>query len=129
MIGAEVQRAVYLALVGAQVADGRIYDRPPEEPKFPYITIGDDQVIDDGNTCGAGWEIYADIHIWSRPREGSKAEAKELGKRVCVAILAIEKIEGQDLISVSVDTSRTERDADGKTEHSLITFRFLTQEE
>ena len=40
MIGAEIQKALYQAL--ESVMGGRVYDNPPKDPVFPYITIGDD---------------------------------------------------------------------------------------
>ena len=127
MIGAEIQKALYQALEG--LVEGRVYDNPPPEPIFPYITIGDDQVIDDSGECGASFEVFEDVHIWDRPKAKSKAAVKELRKEVVAAVLAITSIEDDyALVSVSLESARSLRDPDGLTEHGVLTFRFLTQE-
>lgn len=125
MVGSEVQKAIYAALVAADVAGDRIYDQPPEDAVFPYVTIGDEQVLDDGTSCGDAWEVFTDVHGWSQPATGSKAEVKDLRAAIVAAVKGISAVSGFSLISVSVDTSRTRRDPDGLTEHDITTFRFL----
>jgi hypothetical protein len=125
MIGAEVQKAIFSALDGASVASGRIYDQVPTSPIFPYITIGDEQVIDDSNTCQDGWEVFPDVHCWSRPESGSKVEVKELAASVVAAVTAITSITGFSLVSITHETTRVFRDPDGLTEHAVCSFRAL----
>jgi hypothetical protein len=125
MIGAEVQKAIFAALDGASVASGRIYDQVPAEPVFPYVTIGDEQVIDDSNTCQDGWEVYPDVHCWSRPETGSKVEVKTLAAAVVTAVTSIISITGFSLVSITHETTRVFRDPDGKTEHAVVSFRAL----
>lgn len=127
MIGAELQRAIYAALTDSPaIADGRVYDRVPEAPVFPYVTIGDDQVLDDGNTCEGGWEVASNIHVWSRPATGSKAEVKDLAAAV-VPRLAVTtlNVSGFRLVIAQLETSRVFRDPDGITEHAVLTFRHV----
>lgn len=125
MIGAELQKAIFAALDGASVASGRIYDQVPAEPVFPYVTIGDEQVIDDSNTCQDGWEVYPDVHCWSRPETGSKVEVKELAASVVAAVTGIVAITGFSLVSITHETTRVFRDPDGLTEHAVCSFRVL----
>lgn len=126
MIGAQLQAAIYATLTASPaVADGRVYDRVPEGPTFPYVTIGDEQIVDDGNSCAAAWEAFSDVHVWSRPVSGSKAEAKGLVADVVPVVLAITAVTGFTVIAAELQTSRTLRDPDGLTEHSALTFRFL----
>jgi hypothetical protein len=125
MIGDGLQRALHDALRTGAVTDGRIYDQVPANAKFPYTTIGDEQVIDDGNSCSSSWEVYPDVHIWSRPSAGSKGELKAEMKKAADAILAIETVPGWTLVSVKPETSRAFREPDGKTEHGVLTFRFI----
>lgn len=127
MIGSQLQKAIYAALVaGPGVAGGRIYDRVPEKPVFPYVTIGDDQVLDDGNTCEDGWEVASNVHVWSRPAEGSKVEVKDLAAAI-VPRLAVTTLDvsGFRLIAAQLETSRVFRDPDGITEHAVLTFRHV----
>lgn len=124
MIGSQLQAAIYTVLTGASVAGGRIYDRVPEGPTYPYVTIGDDQTINAGNVCEDGWTVYADVHVWSRPANESKGEVKGLVATI-VPLLATElTVTGHLVVLGELETVRTFRDPDGLTEHSVITIRY-----
>lgn len=125
MIGDQVQQAIYAALTGASIAAGRVYDQVPANPVFPYVTIGDEQVLDESTGCGAAWEVFVDIHCWSRPVAGSKLEVKALAATVVTAILGIASVAGHLLVGIEHQTTRVFRDPDGKTEHAAITIRAL----
>ncbi|TIM24710.1 MAG: DUF3168 domain-containing protein [Mesorhizobium sp.] len=125
MIGAQVQKAIFAALDGVTLAGANIFDQVPESNPFPRITIGDEQVIDDGNTCQDGWEVFSDVHCWSRPDAGSKVEVKTLAGEVVSAVCAIAAIAGFSLVSIEHQTTRVFRDPDGLTEHAVVSFRAL----
>lgn len=125
MIGPQLQGAFYSALTAANVASSRVYDRVPNDPTFPYVTIGDEQVIDDSNTCQDGWEVNSDVHCWSRPANGSKAEVKTLAAAVVAAVIGISSLTGFSLVSITHETTRVFRDPDGLTEHAVVSFRAL----
>ncbi|RVD15367.1 MAG: DUF3168 domain-containing protein [Mesorhizobium sp.] len=125
MIGAEVQKALFAALNGVTLAGANVFDQVPEANPFPRITIGDEQVIDDGNTCQDGWEVFSDVHCWSRPDAGSKVEVKTLAGEVVTAVSAIVAIAGFSLVSIEHQTTRVFRDPDGLTEHAVVSFRAL----
>lgn len=125
MIGAQVQKAIYDALTGASICSGRVYDRVPEKPTYPYVTLGDEQVLDASNSCGDGWDIIADVHVWSRPNATSKAEVKTVAADVVDAVKAITTVSGFSLVQVDFETMRTQREPDGLTEHSICVFRVL----
>lgn len=125
MIGSQFQAALHAALTSANICSGRIYDRVPEGVTFPYVTIGDEQVIDDGNSCDDGWNLYADVHVWSRPDAGSKAEVKTLAAAVVTAVKGITSISEHTLIELQHDRSLFRRERDGMTEHAVITFRAI----
>ena len=128
MLGSQLQTAIYSALTNASpsIAGGRVYDRVPGSPTFPYISIGDEQVIDDGNTCDDGWEVFPDVHIWSRSTAGSKLEIKGIIAQVVPAVVGISSISGSfTVIAAQLETARTFRDPDGLTEHAVCSFRFV----
>lgn len=127
MIGAQIQAGIYSAITGISpaVAGGRVYDQVPEDPTFPYLTIGDEQVIDDGNSCEDGWEVFSDVHIWARPPEGSKAAIKGIIANIVPVITALTSVTGFNIVIVELNSSRVLRDPDGKTEHAIVTFRFV----
>lgn len=126
MIGPELQVALFAALKTAAVADGRIYDLPPMDAVYPYVTIGDEQVIDDGSACGAAYEVFADVHVWDRPEGASKRAMKTLMARIVDLAASTElAVDGFRLVVAHLQTTRSRRDPDGQTEHGILTFRYL----
>ncbi|MFN3746702.1 MAG: DUF3168 domain-containing protein [Hyphomicrobiaceae bacterium] len=128
MIGAQLQAAIFAALTGAGICDGRVYDGVPENALFPYVTIGDSQVIDDGGSeavCTGGWEVFEDIHIWSRPPARSKRELKAIAAQVIAALSGFAGVEGYAVVVRHLQTFRAFRDPDGLTEHGVLTVRFV----
>lgn len=128
MIGAELQMAVYSALVWnwPAIAGGRIYDEPPGGATFPYIVIGDEQAIDDGNSCQDGWEVFFDVVVWSRPAAGSFAEAKTIAATVVETIVAMTTVTGFQLSHIEHVQNLPRREPDGgKTRQVICQFRAL----
>lgn len=124
MIGAEVQKAVYDALVVAPaLAGGRVYDQPPPKPTFPHFGIGQEQIIDDGNTCDDGWEVFTDVHVWSRAV--GFPEAKGLIAAAVPRLCSITLITGFTVIAAEIANTRVFRDPDGLTSHGVISVRFV----
>lgn len=120
MIKGEAQKALYDALKAGGVAGGRVYDRPPEAAVFPYVTIGDEQVIPDITDCGEFYDVACDVHSWSRPASASKAEVKGLRGACAEAALTIDNVAGYIVHDVTIDGARTLRDPDGLTEHDIL---------
>lgn len=123
MIGAQVQKAIYDVLVAASICSGRIYDRVPDGATYPYVTIGDESVSDQSNSCNPAWDVIADVHVWSRPDGASKAEVKAIGATVVNTVLAMTTVSGFVLSRVDFETSLTRRESDGLTEHMICIFR------
>lgn len=89
----ELQRGVVLALSQherlAEVLRGpdrklRIYDDVPSGAKLPYITVGDDDIVDEATTCSKLYEANVTVHVWSE--DVGKPEAKTLGSYVRQAL-------------------------------------------
>lgn len=124
MIGPEVQKAIFEALTAdPPIAGGRVFDRVQEQPTFPYVSIGDEQTIDDSNTCDDGWEVFPDVHVWSRAV--GRVEAKQFIAEIVPRITAIAAIDGHCLLSVNLETSRIFTDPDGLTTHGVATFKLI----
>jgi len=124
MIGAEIQKAIHDALkVSPAIAGGRIYDRVPENPTYPYIGIGDEQTLDDGNACDDGWEVFADVHVWSQAV--GFPEAKGLVAAIVPRLVAISAVPGFTVIAAEVENTRVFRDPDGLTSRGVISVRFV----
>lgn len=125
MIEDQVQLALFAAVNNATDAGANVFDQVPESNPFPRITIGDEQIVDDTNTCRAAWEVFEDVHCWSRPANGSKREVKKIAGQVVTAVLGIAAIPGFTLVLIEHQTTRVFRDPDGLTEHAVVSFRAL----
>ncbi len=127
MIGPQVQKAISDALSAApQIASGGIFDEVPQtliDTAFPRVTIGTEQIIDDGNSCEDGWEVIADVDIWSR--QPGFLEAKTIQASVVSRITGITSIGGHTLIATELERATGLRDPDGKTRHIALSFRFV----
>lgn len=125
MIGEGLQKAIYAALTAEPpLAGGHVYDRVPAsaEDEFPRITIGDAQVLDDGNSCSDSWEVYSDIHLWSRPKRGSKLELKALAAQAIERLRQPLEVPGFVTIEARLETEREFTDPDGVTFHGIVTM-------
>jgi hypothetical protein len=124
MIGPEVQKAIFDALKASPaLAGGRVYDSVPANAEFPYVSIGEEQIVGDGNSCGDGWEIFADVHVWSR--KPGFPEAKGIAATVVDRVTAVTSVSGFAVIEVEFQDMRALRDTDGLTSHIVCSFRFI----
>lgn len=122
--GLELQGAIVAALKGASVADKRIYDQVPQSTDFPYVSIGEMQVIDDDAEYVGGVEVYATLHVWSRT--AGKPEAANIAAAVRCAIHEQElRLPFWRLVEIRHQSTRLMNDPDGKTTHGVMTFRAL----
>lgn len=121
-------------IVGALKADPgvqavvaqRVYDEVPPNPTFPYISLGDNQVLPDKAECIDGTEIFWQIDGWARdptfpvPKKLSKAIVAALDDKEIV-------VSGYSVIVCELNTVNYLRDPDGITRHVAVSFRFLIQ--
>lgn len=129
----ELQGAIVTALkanaaVDALIGD-RIYDEPPAAPTFPYVTVGDDQVLQAHAHCIEGsTEIFSTLHAWSR--SGGKVQAKKIAGAVVVALNFAELTlnNGYRLVLLEHDSTQYLIDPDGLTAHAVIVFHAFVDE-
>ncbi len=124
----ELQAALVATLKGVspQIAGGRIYDQAPELPEFPYVTLGDCQVLPDKAGCIDGVEVYPQIDIWSR------AVGYPEIKAIAAAVKAVLddqplSVDGFAVVVFEHQSTHYLRDPDGLTRHAAIVFRGLIQ--
>jgi hypothetical protein len=121
-----LQGAIVNALVAANVAGGRILDQPPIDAVYPYVTIGEGQVLADLADCYDGSECFLDIHVWSRAV--GYPETKRIADQVRGVLHDADLVlDGHSLELLHFQDARTLRDPDGLTSHVAMTFRALTQ--
>jgi hypothetical protein len=142
-----LQRAVYAALVAAEWPDDvlgagtdtdpvRVFDKPlPTHtdgrqitgntvPEFPFVQIGEAQVIGDFADCIDASEVFFDVHVWSR--KTSLLQAKAIGSVVRAALHGAEPaLAGFTLVDLRFEDARYLRDPDGITRHGVLSFKAL----
>lgn len=124
----ELQGAMVAALKGASppVSSGRVYDDVPENPVFPYISMGPCQVLPDKASCIDGSECYPQLDAWSRAV--GFPEVKRIVKEVLAALDDRELVvPGFQLVLFEYVSVNYFHDPDGKTRHAAITFHALLQ--
>lgn len=123
----ELQAAIVSLLKGSPpVAGGRIYDQVPTGAVFPYVSLGDAQVLPDKAECIDGVEIFSQVDVWSRAV--GYGEVKAIVKEI-MALLDDQSIlvSGFSVVVFEHESTRYLRDPDGLTRHAAITFRGLLQ--
>lgn len=132
----EVQGAIVAALktVGvlpAVVGDSPtrypgVYDTAPPNAMFPYITLGDCQVLPDKAGCIDGAELFLQIDAWSR--SVGYPEVKNIAKAIKAKLDDQPlTVAGFSVVIFEHESTQYLRDPDGLTRHAAITFRSLIQ--
>lgn len=125
----DIQAAIRALLLAdpdvKSLVDDRIFDRIENVPEFPYITIGEAQVIPELGEGTDAAESNITIHTWSRFKTFNPV--KNLGK-IIIRLLHDGELTISDGIvqSMLLESVRYLRDPDGLTSHGVLTFNILT---
>jgi hypothetical protein len=122
-----LQKAIVTALKGASIAGGRVYDRVPDTPTFPYVSFGPFTALTEIADEYEGSETTIQLDVWSRAN--NSVEVKQVGRAVREALHEAELTleEDQRLVELIVQDVRYTADPDGLTQHGIITLRALTE--
>jgi hypothetical protein len=128
---AALRAAIHDALVAdgaltAMLGGARIYDEPPANAAFPYVTLGEARVTD----FSAGEERLEEhqltLHAWSR--QGGHKEAHGIAGALLHALDdAPLSPDGHQLVNLRFSLADIRREADGRTYHALVRFRAVTE--
>jgi hypothetical protein len=125
-----LQKAVNAKLVGAAAVTAlvgdRIYDRVPAKPTFPFIHLGDDQIIGD-DEWGENSDCYVNVHVYSRGV--GKVEVKTIAAAVRAALDTRLIVSGFLCGEYQYEETKYITQADGLTEHAIIEFYYSLQED
>lgn len=133
---AEMQKAIHakltthaamLAVFGGPV---RAFDKTPLDPAYPYLRIGDDDVRPRGNSCVAGWDHTATVHIYSRDPIRPRMQAKEISDAIAQAIATLATAPaptGYVIKELDLVQARTYYEADGVTAHGILSVEYLVR--
>jgi Protein of unknown function (DUF3168) len=119
----ELQQALYTALknnIGPEVGP-RVFDNVPSNAQFPYVTLGDGQVLPDKADCIDGTEHFPQIDVWSRAV--GYPEAKTISKNI-LAVLDDKPLPMPGYVAVIFELENIQylRDPDGLTRHVALIF-------
>lgn len=131
-----ISLAIQAAFVAALEADAelathmggtvRVFDPVPPKPQFPYIVIGDDEMVDNSNSCAGGTEVFARVFIFSRVP--GYEEIKRIGGRVrqlldAKLVLEDHYITTHEMLSGEYSPTKEQSETKGD-----LLFRFKTWE-
>lgn len=130
-----LQNAVESALRGsvalADAMEGRVrlytLSAPTDAP-FPYLVIGEDQIVDDETECSASSEAFTTVHVWSRVKDdvsASRAQAKTIAGIVRAVLNTALPLAGFVVTDWRFETARHLTDPDQRTAHSVVEHRYL----
>jgi len=115
--------ATLATLMGGAV---RVYDVVEPNAPFPYITVGDDQTLDEGNLCEPDmFEHFSTMHVWSRSTPVGRVEAKNIAGRIREVLKTPPVATGFLVKTSNCERLDHLRDPDGLSAHSVLTMRFL----
>ena len=106
----------------------RLYDNPPEDPVFPYLTYGPIRSEDISGDGAVITNHIMTLHIWSR--YGGRAEAMNIVQVISEALVNIVLPPGDiHLTRKQLIYTDIFRAPDGQTLHGLIRFSLTTDKE
>ena len=118
-----LQKAMVTAMTAAGVT---AYDQVPPGAAFPYVTVGDCQVLPDKADCIDGSEVFPQVDVWSRTT--GYPETKRIATQVLAALDdAPLAVDGYHLVLFEFVELRFVRDPDGITRHGILNFHGLLQ--
>ena len=126
-----VEAALRASPVLAEAMGGRVrlYTLSPDDnAPFPYIVIGEDQVVGDETECAASSEAFTTVHVWSRVEDdvsASRAQAKAIAGLVRSTINEALTVGGFVVSACRFQQSRHLTDPDRRTAHSIVEHRLL----
>lgn len=100
----------------------------PNDAPFPFILIGEDQIIGDDTECADGSEIAVTIHVFARQDTpaNSRLKSKSIAGAVRAALTKKLTITGHVMDDWIYEGTRYLIDPDGLTAHAVLNFTYLT---
>ncbi len=114
------------AALAAALGGPHVYDAPPREAAFPYVTLGDARITDVSADEAPVQEHQLTLHAWSR--QGGHKEAHVITGALLQALDdAPLSPDGHRLVNLRFAIADIRREADGRTYHAVVRFRAVTE--
>ncbi|UYO41497.1 DUF3168 domain-containing protein [Rhodopseudomonas palustris] len=126
-----LRAAIHRALITdtallAALGGPRIYDEPPREAAFPFVTLGEARISDISADDAPTQEHQLTLHAWSR--QGGHKEAHLITGALLQALDdAPLAPSGHRLVNLRFALADIRREPDGRTYHALVRFRAVTE--
>ncbi len=128
---AALRAAIHDALIADTALTGllggpKVYDEPPRNAAFPYVTLGETRIADFSTDADGGEEHQMTLHAWSR--QGGPREAHLIAGALLQALDdAPLALTDHALVNLRFSLADIRREADGRTYHALVRFRAVTE--
>lgn len=101
----------------------------PTGSPFPYILIGEDQVVGDDTECSPASEITVTVHAYAREEvpAASRVKAKAIAGAMRASLSTKLSLDGHAVIDWTYETTRHLTDPDGLTAHSVVSLTYYTE--
>lgn len=125
----DLQSAIYSILNGDATLDGiignnKIFDNVPQDTPYPYVVIGNINVINTGTKTLDGNEYNVDIDIWSEYR--GKKEISDAMERIYELLHdTTYSVSGANFVNSQVRSTITLVENDGITRHAVLSLSVI----
>lgn len=128
-----VEAALRASPVLAEAMGGRVrlYTLSADDnAPFPYIVIGEDQIIGDETECAASSEAFTTVHVWAQAGDDevvsvARVQAKAIAALVRTTLNVALPMAGFVTTEWRFETARHLTDPDQRTAHSVVEHRYL----
>ncbi len=119
-----LQLWLYQRLTAPQIAGvSGVFENKPQGCRYPFIQIGESDLVPDDAQGAPGASYAITLHIWSR--EGGKGELKTIMGEVYERTHNADvELDGLDTGFSFVEHVRDFDDPDGRTQHGVMTIQF-----
>jgi hypothetical protein len=126
----ELQKAIHASLVAdaalSSLVGGRVFDRPPQDAAFPFVTLGDTDVEPDGAGNNGAAIHHLALSVWSRAR--GRREAKEIMSALDVALQdASLTLTGHVLVNLQLERASVSYASEAEALRGRLVFRAYTE--
>jgi hypothetical protein len=128
---AALRSAIYDALLAdtaltTLLGGPSIYDEPPRQAAFPYVTLGEARISDLSAGGARAEEHQLTLHAWSR--HGGHKEAHLIAGALLSALDdAPLDLADHHLVNLRFALADVRRESDGRTYHAIVRFRAVTE--
>lgn len=116
-----LQKAVFDTLTAANIGSP-VYHTVPAGTPFPWVIIGNDQLLSDYEAGADFIECFVDANVF-----GPKPEFKTIASKVRLALDLPIQIDGHSTNEAWFEGTRFLSEKDPSIGHAVLTFRYVVQ--